>query len=751
MRALAATAVAVLVVTFTGVGRSAAAFYASTTTGESSFAAGSGFGYGGLTVWGDAGDIYPVPTQLFSATTWSTIAAGNHFNCGVQTDASLWCLGQANSNYQQGADNAVHYVPQKVGNASWSQVATGSTHACGVQTDTTLMCWGNNANGQTGQNLTTGNTTTPKVPVSAPATGWAQVSTGSAHSCAVRTDGTLYCWGLGTSGQLGNVAGTASQAVATAVTVPAADGWSSVSVGNTHTCALRTDQTLYCWGDNAGYKLGQGGTSQVDSATPLAVTGTAAWTGLSAGYDHTCGLKTGGLLFCWGIGTNGRLGNNSASGNVSTPYQVSPAIPWRSVSGSNGATCAIQTNGALWCWGNNVYGQLGQNDLTQRLVPVPVGADTNWANLGQGSNPSQVCATRTDGTAWCQGDPGVVRFTPQVVGSATNWRSVAVGDNFTCGVQTGDSLWCRGLNTYGRLGTGDANPRFQMTQITSPSVSWKQVSAGTNHACAVGTDTTLYCWGRNNVGQIGAGTATTQYLTPNPVLLGGVATGWTSVTAGSAFTCATRTDATVYCWGDNASGQLGQGITGGTATAPAAASAVTAVGGWATLQAGASQICGLRTDRTLYCWGLNSSGQLGNNSTTSTGTPVQVVAADGVPWRTFGAGASHVCAVKVNGTLWCWGAGSNAQLGGPGVVSSQRLPAQVGSQITWRQVGAGNLQTCAVQLNNSVWCWGNNRDGQLGQGAAVTTLQLVPLRVPGVTGRPVLGGGSSGAVALIGA
>ncbi|HEU4349240.1 MAG TPA: hypothetical protein VFR35_15805 [Actinoplanes sp.] len=736
-RTVAAALVVVLVVTFTGLGRAAAAFYATTANQASSFTSGSGFGVGALYEWGDAGDMSLVPAQVFSATTWSTVAAGNHVTCGIQTDASLWCSGRSNTYGQLGfADTVAHTVPARVGTATWSRVATGDAHTCGVQTDTTLWCWGYNADGRLGIGSTT-NHPSPRQVTTPASTGWASVTTGNGFTCATRTDATLYCFGLNTSGELGNGTTTSPQLTPAQVTTPSATGWASVSAGTAHACGLRADQSLYCWGDGDYYKLGQG-TTTTDSSTPLAVAG--SWSAVSAGADHTCAIKANGTLYCWGAGGSGRLGSNDTA-NVGSPNKVGNANTWQSVSGGAAHTCGTRDDGTLWCWGNNGYGQVGVNDTTSRTTPVQVGTGTTWASLGRGSIPNHSCATKADGTLWCWGDPGVVRYTAQAVGTDTTWRSTAVGDRFTCGVQSAGSLWCWGVNTHGQLGLGDTAYRPAMVRVGTAS-TWKQVTAGQAHTCAVGTDTTLWCWGNNADGQLGLGNTTS--TTVPAQLSAPSSTGWAAVAAGPRTTCATRTDGTLHCWGNNTYGQIGQGnvVTPRSSPLPVV---TPAAAGWATVHPGDRHTCAVRTDRTLYCWGEGANGRLGQGNTTQSSTPLPV---PGSSWWIVAAGQSHTCAIKTNGTLWCWGAGGNGRLG-LGDTADSTSPAQVsGAQITWRLVTAGTLQSCAVRMDSTVWCWGGNGAGELGLGTSVAT-QTTPAQVPALTGRPVTGGPASGAVTLI--
>lgn len=730
---MSAILVALLVVTLAAGGRAQAAFFAATQNAGSSFTAGTGFGTGNLLTWGDTSDMQLAPTQLGDAATWTSAAVGDHFGCGLQTGGSLWCWGTANGSGQQGTgDTAMHRVPQQAGAATWSQVATGTNHACGVRADGTLWCWGANAGGQLG----TGGTTpasTPQQVSSTPATGWAAVATGNQFTCAVRTDATMYCFGLNQVGQLGIGTITPMETTPTQVTTPATL-WSSVSLGYQHACALRTDQTLHCWGDGGSGRLGRGNTT--NSSAPQQVTG--VWTGVGLGTDHSCGIQSDGTLWCWGNNGSGRLGANGTTAS-NLPVKVGAATTWRAVAGGLSHTCGTRTDGTLWCWGSNVVGQLGLGDTTDRTTPAQVGTDTTWTRPAPGSFPRQNCAVRTGGTLWCWGDTGAVRWTP-VQAVAGTWRSAAVGEKFTCGVRADGTLWCWGWNGAGRLGLGDTTDRWLPTQVGT-ATTWRQVTAGLYHACAIGSDTTLWCWGANGDGQVGTG-GTTDRTTPFQVTTP-AATGWSAVSAGARFTCATRTDGTLYCFGRNLTGETGQGSYASPQPTPAQVTAPAATG-WASVSTGYQHACGLRTDRTLYCWGDGGSGRLGQGDATNTPTPLQVA---GTAWWVLSAGTDHTCAIRTDGTLWCWGAGGAGRLG-LGTVADTLSPARVGAAITWRAVRGGTAHTCGIQADNSLWCWGTNQAGQLGLGSAYGQ-QTSPVRLPGVTGRPPVAGPGSSSSGLI--
>jgi alpha-tubulin suppressor-like RCC1 family protein len=298
--------------------------------------------------------------------------------------------------------------------------------------------------------------------------------------------------------------------------------WASVSAGSTSTCATRTDGTLWCWGANGAGQLGTGDTT--NRLSPIQVGTATSWAMVSAGNSDTCAVRTDHTLWCWGFNSAGQLGTGDTTDEL-TPTQVGVGASWATVSaGSNGGTCAIRTDDTLWCWGYNFFGPLGTGDTNDRLTPTQVGNATSWATVSAGNGST--CATRTDGTLWCWGrnDNGQLgtgdttgRLTPTQVGIATSWATVSSGDaESACAIQTNGSLWCWGDNLSGDLGTGDSTSHLTPTRVGTAS-TWSTVSTGgVGSTCATQTNGTLWCWGENDLGQLSTGD-TTDRLTPTGI------------------------------------------------------------------------------------------------------------------------------------------------------------------------------------------------------------------------------------------
>jgi alpha-tubulin suppressor-like RCC1 family protein len=353
---------------------------------------------------------------------------------------------------------------------------------------------------------------------------------------------------------------------------------------------------------------------------------------------------------------------------------------WRSVSAGGRHTCAVKTTGTLWCWGSNNNGELGVGiTIPESLVPVQESTD------------------------------------------ASDWATVSAGDLYTCAVKTTGTLWCWGYNFHGQLGDGTTTDSFVPVQESSHASDWATVAAGISHTCAVKTTGTLWCWGDNDSGQLGDGTTTDSLV---PVQESTDASDWASVSAGAFHTCAVKTTGTLWCWGSNFSGELGDGTTTDSLV-PVQES--THASDWASVSAGAFHTCAVKTTGTLWCWGYNNNGQLGDGTTTNSTAPVQE-STDASDWATVDAGFFYTCAVKTAGTLWCWGRNIAGQLG-DGTTTGSLVPVQVSTHASdWATVSAGDEHTCAVKATGTLWCWGSNFSGELGDGT--TTGSTTPVEVP---------------------
>ena len=352
------------------------------------------------------------------------------------------------------------------------------------------------------------------------------------------------------------------------------DATGRVALGDSHTCAITNVNKIWCWGDNSSYQLGvgSGGSAPADSAVPIetiSLAGGRIAKAIAAGSVHTCALATDGTVWCWGGNGAGQIGDTTLI-SKGQPTQVAIAAPATMIAAGGNSTCAVLNDNRVQCWGKNQYGQLGIN---------------------------------TDGTT---------ETSPQFVSHIPNWFTVAhieIGANHTCATSAAGAAWCWGYFLDGRLGTSQSSNVVVPAATSSLGGTALTISAGGAHTCAVLANGTLTCFGKNNNGQIGQSLSTVSSSTPTAVAFSGTAS---VASLGSDFTCAAMTSGGVECFGANGFGQVGNGS---TSTRVLNSTSVIGVGGSVVdVVAGLNHACAIKATGELLCWGNNDFGKTGSNT-----------------------------------------------------------------------------------------------------------------------------------------
>jgi alpha-tubulin suppressor-like RCC1 family protein len=651
-------------------------------------------------------------------------------------------------------------------------LGAGGLHSCAA-VNGGVRCWGSNTAGELGDGTTTQRPS--PVAVTGLANGVQKLAVGGVHTCVI-TQGSVQCWGGNGAGQLGDGTLVNHPSPSTAVTLgaPAVD----LAAGSGHTCAVAAGGA-WCWGQNTYGQLGDGSGQKANSASPLAVAGLSTGVqAVAAGTFSSCALVNGGVK-CWGLNMSGQLGNNSMV-DSDTPVSVltapgTPLVGASAIAVGYDHACAV-VSGEAWCWGANNAGQAGQPGVPVETMAVKVPSLTGVQSLAAGQLTT--CAV-ADGSIACWGSNlnGLLGVPTSSLASTTspllvvvgNALDVSVGTSHACAILKGGAT-CWGKDVSGQLGNGTVGVSTLLpTAVTGLGASRLSMSGGRSHSCAV-VNGGAQCWGRNNVGQLGDGSANVDSVTPvqvqglaqgvqavsvnedfscalvnggvwcwghnttgelgsaiastsTPVQVPGMANGVSAVSAGSAFVCALRNGAPA-CWGGNAVGQTGQPAS--ASTTPAVVSTLGT--GFSAIGAGGSHACAI-ANGGIRCWGLNTSGELGNGLNTNTATPVQVTGlTSGV--ESLAVGGNHTCAI-VTGSLKCWGLNTSGQLGdGTGTGSNTPVAVVLSSGVT--SVTAGLIHTCA-QWRDLARCWGNNGSGQLGRGGTTLGFSSTPANVTTLT------------------
>ena len=364
-----------------------------------------------------------------------------------------------------------------------------------------LWTWGNYSYGQLGDNTTSGIPKSSPVQTIAGGANWKQISSGGNYNAAIKTDGTLWLWGDNTNGTLGD--NTIVHRSSPVQTVSGGTNWKQVACQQYTTASIKTDGTLWLWGWNFNGMVGDN--TQTQRISPVqTVAGGTNWKQVSVGSAGTAAIKTDGTLWLWGYNTYGQLGTNNITHRSSPVQTVSGGTNWKTVSQGNGKNAAIKTDGTLWLWGDNTLGQLGDNTLTHRSSPVQtVAGGTNWKQVACGA--SSILVLKTDGTLWTWGTNGygqlgdntiVHRSSPvQTVSGGTNWKQVACAQLHSTAIKTDGTLWLWGRNSYGTLGNNTLTHRSSPVQTISGGTNWKQVSCGNIYSTAAIRDDSADAFG----------------------------------------------------------------------------------------------------------------------------------------------------------------------------------------------------------------------------------------------------------------
>ena len=349
-------------------------------------------------------------------------------------------------------------------------------------------------------------------------------------------------------------------------------------------------------------------------------------------------------------------------------------------------------------WGSNNCGQLGDFTATNRSSPVTVaGPTSNWCMVSAGAYFS--AAIRQDGTAWTWGcnscgqlgdNSLVTQFSPvSVVGGSSSWCAISAGAVHTTALCNNGTAWAWGYNAQGQLGNNTITSRLSPVAVVGGINNWCAISGGRCHTAAVTTDCRLYLWGANTCGRLGDNSVINKC---SPVQTAGSTTGWCMVSAGRSHTSAVKTDTTLWTWGDNACGQLGDGFVV-SKSSPAQTAGLTT--SWCTVSSGGYHSAAVKTDGTLWTWGLNSSGQLGNSTVTIRSSPGAIAGA-GTLWCSVSAGREHNVALRTDGTAWTWGSNAQGRLG-DNTAANRSSPVQIaGGGSTWCGASASQSHTTAL-------------------------------------------------------
>ena len=519
-------------------------------------------------------------------------------------------------------------------------------------------------------------------------------------------------------------------------------------------CAVLDDGTVRCWGLNVYGQAGDGTVATPKKSPVTVMTGQTtiltSMVSVSAGYSHSCAVGAIGSAFCWGSNFYGELGTGNTTQSAFA-VQVRNITNVVAIAAGYLFTCAMRSDGTVWCWGVNAAGELGNGSaVAQSTTPVQV--HLAGAAVAITAGTAQACAVLVGGHVQCWGSnaagqlgdgtyttrflPVTVAFLSRFLGlqPLSNVVDVSAGDRHTCALIVDGTVFCWGANDSGQLGANStaANSNVAVGVVTDAGMDRLAgvvaASAGTSHSCALLASGAVKCWGADDKGQLGIGTTSTTPHRLADTTVAGLANA-VEVVTGLGYSCAIEAVGwTGRCWGDNSSGELGNGTTT-QASVPNTVFGVSGSIGGRGIQTSSYTSCARRGNDTVACWGDGYEGELGNGSLFSDSPNAGTVSGLNDVVSLSAGSFRHFCALHASGTVSCWGSNSTGALGN-GNKTDQATPVAVVGLTGVVQLAAGDAHTCALLVDGTVRCWGRNSAGQLGN--ATYSDSLFPVAVSGL-------------------
>lgn len=689
---------------------------------------------------------YHAQPQLLFGQDWTHVKVGKELSCATKSDHSVWCWGpripqptavplEISSDETLDATLAIEISNEVCVLAKMSRL--------GSQVTRQYCEWVDHIPGslRAQSELTAG--------------GLRQLSLGFDHECAITNGDHLYCRGQNTFGQTGN-----NPEISFGWKRIGAENeeWKSSVAGKSFSCGIKSDGSLWCWGaERLGLRADEA--AKIEEPTRLGLD--TDWADLITGpHSHSvCAVKSDTTLFCFGDNRFGQLGFDRGDKLIPHAVNAPHATGWLDVDVGENHSCALRDDNEIYCWGSNqsLQSLTSATSLTPRWAKGQLGANI----LDRSVNSLQHLETRFASTPQPVVSTGVLQPPPhhdltETLKSWTHSPQWSGLDIFSFGNgnvawQQDEDVFSWGDNQHSVLGldrlrildlgpptqyelqsdcSSDAHQQISGPYETVPVEAWSEISLGKTHGCARGRPENnggarLYCWGANQSGQLANGMSSgvcvngpmsNQAILPD--ISGSLSNAevWIDVVSGMNFSCATDIDSHLQCWGENSSGQLGLGHFNDTNTPRLQGNREYFI-----VAAGAKHACAIDDLGDLWCWGDSQFGQIGINARGANPSPSQVelpMSVQSGEWQSFDAGAFHNCGIiddQFEYSLWCWGSNRHGQLG-LGDKTDQLLPVRVAPDQQWNIISAGTDHSCGISTEGRLYCWGSNSYGKLGHG-----------------------------------
>lgn len=630
------------------------------------------------------------------------VATGEVASYAVKNDGTVWAWGDNFFNhlgvYQDvfNSQSKVSYAMRVPGIYSAVFIAAGRFHQVALDYYGSVYTWGSNDDGQLGTGAEWYEESSSPVKL-ASITDIIAVSAGESHCLALQSDGTVWAWGQNTCGQIGDGARGPSNDRYTPVKVPGLPKIKAIAANGDHSLALAEDGRVYAWGHNWYGVLGDG--SCDDRSSPVEVQGLNDVIALASGTYFSMALSSDGSVWCWGGNYSGQLGNGGMV-NSYIPVKVSGLDEITSISAGGSHAMAIRKDGTLWVWGANNHGQLGNSVSWARSQPAEVSALSQVKTIHY-----ELCngytAIKQDGSVYTWGS-GQANIESEDVPEGV--KDIRGGSSLTVILKNDGSVWTKGYNYYGQLGV-DTSTRYSDNYLQVPINDVRAIGAGRNFVIALKNDGTLWSWGNNNTSQLGYETDA-EFSSAPCQIPGLVGVASIDVKYDSTVATAIKNDGTVWSWGSSSYSdfeppQQEEGLL----------DVVDRYG----------DLC-LKKDGTVWTKGSNCYGQLGTGSWEPSYSSdwVQVPQLSGIKAIAYGLNYYNL-ALDADGKVWAWGYNSDGQIGNGSnsYWDYCYAPVQVKGLPEITAIEAGYYSSLALSSDGSIYTWGSNCLGELGDGAVL--------------------------------
>jgi alpha-tubulin suppressor-like RCC1 family protein len=521
------------------------------------------------------------------------------------------------------------------------------------------------------------------------------------------------------------------------VPVPGADSFTALAVGASHTLGIDAEGNIWGWGENLDGQLGDGSLAPVREI-PHQSTRNTFFIGIAAGSSSSIGLAAGGALYTWGDDDDGQLGLGAETTDARSPIRV-PAVPEvAAIAAGDRFGLALDRDGGLWAWGRNADGQLGLGLAgAPALTPQQVSGAPVFVTIAAGAR--HVIAIDEQGDLWAWGDDshgqvgnGVEAgdvLQPERITSGGAFVAVAAGDRHSLAVDADGGLWAWGDDTYGQLGTAGPGAAALVPVSLDLVTAVDSISAGALHSLAITEEGEVLAWGNDGNAQLGNGAGSADVTAPTAIE---TQRAFIAVQSGPVayFSAARDDNGDVWTWGSDAFAQLGNGAASAPVDAPVQ---VTEDSQWVDIAAGGLHTIAIDQDGVLWGWGANSEGSAG---TGDGATPVRYPTRITVPARFTDVAAAglHSLALDDTGTIWGWGRNDDGQVGDGGAPFDVMTPRAISSGVVFTAISAGDFHSAALDSEGNIWTWGLDAYGELGNGPGGVGVVPVPQQITsGVT------------------